>query len=404
MVVHTIVNGNNLKKEGILDASIQFDATTSENWIHPRAILLTGATGLVGVYLLDELLHKTTADIYCIIRCNNPDDGKKRLITHLQTHLLWQEKYSSRIIPVMGDLSKPLLGLSTPVFQELADKIDRIYHSGAFVNFMFPYSVLKAANVLGTQEIIRLSALYRLKPLHFVSSVAVFFSQTHFDKKIVNETDIPNLDESFKGGYKQSKWVAEQLLMDAQKRGLPSAIYRPVRILGSSKTGILKLNDDSLCHLLKACIEIGKYPTLDTLMTFVPVDYVSQAIVQLSLQKKSINKAFHLTHPNPIPWKSFMNEICAFGYDLQEIPYNQWIEELKTIAATHPENKVYSFLLLFLRDSNNLLLKQMHFDSTNTMQDLKGTPISCPPTDQKLVSRYLSYFQQSGYIPKHSGS
>ena len=63
----------------------------------------------------------------------------------------------SRIIPVLGDLSKPLLGLTEQEFQQIASLVDVIYHAGAIVNFIYPYSQLKTTNVLGTQEILRLA-------------------------------------------------------------------------------------------------------------------------------------------------------------------------------------------------------------------------------------------------------
>ncbi|MBF0119806.1 MAG: thioester reductase domain-containing protein [Desulfobacterales bacterium] len=392
------MNSMDIKADSILDPSITFEGSIKKNWTYPKAIFLTGATGLVGAYLLDVLLTKTDDNIYCLIRGKNSDEAKERLIKHLKFHTLWQEKFISRIIPIIGDLSKPLLGLSDKSFHELADTIDVIYHNGALVNFLYPYSALKASNVLGTQEVIRLASFSKIKQVHFVSTVAVFFSQTYFAQKIVKETDIPIYDDSLKGGYKQSKWVSEKLIMRAKERGMPTVIYRPVRILGASTTGIVNFHD-SLCHLLKACIEIKKYPTLNTVMTFVPVDYVSQAIVYLSLQEKSLNKEFHLTNPYPISYRDFLKEVCSLGYEMEEIPYTEWFEELKKAAEKNPKDVTYSFLMLFLRDANNLLLKQMDFEANNTVEGLSGSSIVCPNTDTKLISTYLNYFQKTGYIP-----
>ena len=68
---------------------------------------------------------------------------------------------------------RPRLGLSTGEFRELARSIDVIYHAGALVNFIYPYEELRAANVAGTREVIRLAGLCRGIPVHYVSTTAV---------------------------------------------------------------------------------------------------------------------------------------------------------------------------------------------------------------------------------------
>ncbi|MFM6306724.1 MAG: SDR family oxidoreductase, partial [Dolichospermum sp.] len=150
------------------------------------------ATGFLGAYLLSELLHKTTADIYCLTRCINREDGKNRLQKDLEFYLLWEETFSDRIIPVVGDLSQPLLGLSEEDFKKLAKTIDIIYHNGAYVNSARPYSSLKPANVLGTQEVIRLASILQTKPIHFTSTLGFFFNDTNLENKKIIETDIAN--------------------------------------------------------------------------------------------------------------------------------------------------------------------------------------------------------------------
>src|SRR5207248_492124 len=78
-----------------------------------------------------------------------------------------------RIVPLAGDLARPRFGLTDERYTQLAAAINAIYHNGAHVNFLHPYENLKAANVSGTQEVLRLATTTRLKPLHFVSMLSV---------------------------------------------------------------------------------------------------------------------------------------------------------------------------------------------------------------------------------------
>lgn len=398
MIAIPTVNNLDLQAEAVLDPAIQFPNPLSDNWENPKAIFLTGSTGFLGAYLLDELLQKTTADIYCLIRCSPTSDGQQRLKSHLQFYSLWNETLAPRIIPVVGDLSQPRFGLSEEQFSELAERIDVIYHNGALVNYVCPYSTLKATNVLGTQEVLRLASLTQTKPLHLISSISVFFSKAHPPGQLVLETEAPQFDPGMKGGYKQSKWVAEQLVAIAQKRGLPASIYRPVRVMGHSKTGTIGNFQDFLCILLKGCIQLGKFPILDTTIDLVSVDYVSQAIVHLSQQKASLGTAFHLLNPQPAPWKNLLEPIISLGYSLEEIPNDKWLAELEDRASQNPDDEFLS-LLLVMSSANNLVAKKPLFDARQTLAGLTGTSISCPLVDKKLITTYISYFQQIGYIP-----
>ncbi|EDN69765.1 conserved hypothetical protein [Beggiatoa sp. PS] len=388
-----------LNAEAVLEPHIQFQGPRSKNATLPKSVFLTGATGLLGAHLLAELLNNTTADIYCLTRSNDIDAAKQRLKNHLQFYALWEETLSPRIIPVVGDLSKPLLGISEQQFGELAEQIDVIYHNGALVNFVYPYSTLKASNVLGTQEILKLASMAQTKPVHFVSSLAVFFSKTYSQAELIKETDVPIVDSSFKGGYKQSKWVAEKLVMTAQERGLPAAIYRPGRIMGDSKYGITGNTSDVLCTLLKACIQLKKYPVSQTKINMTPADYVAKAIVHLSQQDKSFEKAFHFFNPQPISWQNLFNEIRSLGYSVEEINYDEWLGEFERHIKTHPEEKSYPFLLRFLNSPGNIFSKRPPFDIRQTTEGLADSFIVCPPVDANLISTYFSYFQSSGYIP-----
>ncbi len=177
-----------LGAEAVLDPTIHPGAASNVAIGEPKNIFITGGTGFLGAFIIRELLQETNADIYCLVRAANAEEGKSKLKKNLEQYAIWQEEFTSRIIPIVGDLSQPLLGIGSEQFQILAANIDTIYHSAALLNYVFPYSALKAANVLGTQEVLRLACQIKVKPVHYVSSVAVFES-TAYAGKVVKEQD-----------------------------------------------------------------------------------------------------------------------------------------------------------------------------------------------------------------------
>ncbi|NEU73789.1 non-ribosomal peptide synthetase [Hassallia byssoidea VB512170] len=391
------ISVTDLNAEAVLDDTIRPANIPVEQIAEPARIFLTGATGFLGAFLLYELLQQTNADIYCLVRSSNVEEGKKKIQANLESYSLWNECFSSRIILVIGDLSQPLFGLSNQQFQLLASTIDVIYHNGALVNFVDPYPKLKAANVLGTQEVLRLASQIQVKPVHYISTFSVFALVDFTKDRVFRENDSLDHGGSLVGGYQQSKWVAEKLVTIARTRGLPVCIYRPGRVSGHSQTGICK-TDDLISRMIKGCIQLGSVPDLNTMMDMTPVDYASKSIIYLSRQKKSLGENFHIFNPHPAYWNNLVTWIRSFGYSLQQISYDKWRAELLKVAEHSPDNALYPLIHTFNEEAADGNSVKVQFDTQNTLDHLVGTSINCPQISAELLSTYLSYYIRSGFL------
>lgn len=391
----------NLHDEAVLDDSIYPDMNNAFQ-SKTASIFLTGATGFLGAFLLNELLDQTEASIYCLVRASTAESGMRKIQKNLKSYSLWKDKYSSRIIPVVGNLSQPRLGLSAEQFDAMARQIDVIYHNAAVLNFVYPYSALKPTNVLGTQEILRLACQFKVKPLHYVSTDAVFDSSGYYDKEVTESEPIVHT-EGIDLGYTQSKWVAEKLVTIARDRGLPVSIYRPPLIAGDSQTGIWN-TDDFTCRFIKGCIQMGSIPNMGCGITIVPVDYVSRSIVYLSRQKELLGKAFHLNNPNYSSWNDVANWIDELGYPMRQISYEEWEAELLEIVGSR-DNALSGLLPFFLRRWSDEQLtfaglgqRRVKLNCQETVARLTSASIACPRVDSKLLKTYFSYFIRSDFL------
>jgi len=399
------MTAKDLYAEAVLDETIRPQTISIEPVAFPKRIFLTGATGFIGAFLLHELLHSTpAASIYCLVRSSNAESAKYKIRHNLESYLLWDEAFNSRIIPVVGDLSQPRFGLNEQQFSELASVIDVIYHNGALVNLIYPYVALRAANVLGTQEILRLASQIKLTPVHFISTLDVFQSPTYSEMDVILESDKLAHCEGLSDGYAQSKWVAEKLVMTARDRGIPVCIYRLGTITGHSQTGVSQTND-LICRMIKGFIQMGSAPNLDLMMTLTPVDYISRAIIHLSRQNTSLGKAFHLLNPQPLHVSELVNNINALGYPIQQMPYENWQASLLNIDV-FKENALSPLLSLFTKKISakqqtyleTSALGSQAFNFQNTIDGLSGNSIICPSVNFKLLSIYFSYFIRSGFL------
>lgn len=386
-----------LRREICLDEQISPPtAWRVEQIAAPAAILLTGATGFFGAFLLHELLMQTDARIYCLARSADSADGLARIRANAARYFLWHEYAAPRVIPVCGDLAAPRLGLADERFDELADAVDVIYHNGALVNFAYPYAALKPANVLGTAEILRLACQNRTKPVQYVSTVSVFDKGGCDPETPIEEAAALDALSEHALGYAQSKWVAEKIVLLARERGVPVAVYRPGRISGQSQTGAWNV-DDFLCLLIKGCLQLGSIPDrYSRLVDLVPGDYAAKAMAHLAKQPASLGQNFHLVNPQPMRWTDFVSVLCSFYPRLRSVPYDIWQTEL-ILRTTTQENVLAPLLPLFLEP--DLPAEPEYFSCRQTLAGLKGTSVACPPVDAGLLYTYLAYLIRSGFLP-----
>jgi thioester reductase-like protein len=307
---------------------------------------------------------------------------------------LWEPALGARIIPVVGDLARPLLGLTRSKFEELAGRVDVIYHLGATVNFYYPYSFHKAANVLSTEELLRLASYGRSKSLHFVSTLSVALAQPpQGAAAIISEKDplpgAPHLSD----GYVQSKWVAEKMVAIAASRGIPVMTYRPGTIMGHSQTGAASL-EDLVPSFIRGCMQSGCVPEgeVHNELHLMPVDYVSRSIVALSRRQDLFGRVFNLTTPHGVTGRELLDALLAYDPSLERVSYEEW----RSRVADDPDNALARHIASFPDQlpKNQESLTGPQFDSEQTLSLMQDAGIARPQITQKVFQAYFSFLAQ----------
>lgn len=394
----TNINLNiNLNMDVLLEPDLHFDAPSAVNEGGPSSLLITGATGYLGAFLLRELIRRTEARIFCLVRGGTADEAFARIERNLKRYNLPADNLKRRVIAVPGDLASPRLGLAERQFESLAREIDLIYHNGALVNYLYPYQAHKTPNVNGTHEILRLAGHRKLKPVHFISTLSIFIGEKSADRDVFYEDD--SLDDCGPpySGYDQSKWVAEKIVRKAIARGLPASIYRPGLILGHSRTG--QWNADFASNFIRTCIELRAAPDFDVTVNAVPVDHASKAIVQIAQHSSCAGRTFHISNPHPASGYKILEWMRSIGYQIALMPYADWRIALSRCAATYEKRGLLAYVYLMTEADPNHFAKH-RFDCQNTLSELAGSGISCPPLSAELIRLYLSYLARRGFIPR----
>jgi thioester reductase-like protein len=376
-----------------------------------RTVLLTGATGFVGAHLLRKLLEDTQAAVVCLVR---PDrrgdlDSRERIAQNLEAHVGLKPEWVQRIRPIEGDLRLPGLGLEEREKQRLAQRIDAIYHGGAAVNWVHPYARLRAANVLGTLELLRLACRGRAKPFHFLSTIGVCYA-TGRTGHTMTETDDPEpLLGQLHLGYAESKSVAESLVRQARQRGLPAVVYRPTLITGDSRSGAAN-PVDFLARGIGACIRMGCAPDADWSIDACPVDHIARVVVRHGMLPAGTGRnVLHLMHPQPRHWRELVLWMRLSGYPLQLVPYREWLDRLEQTARTkdHPLRPLLGF---FRARATGVTLPETYLggrrnrvNAEQTRLALAAWGIDCPSLDARWLERFFNSLTAHGVVPPRTG-
>lgn len=383
-----------LRAEAVLEEDISPDPdgprapTTLQE---ARNVFLTGATGFLGAFLLDGLLSRTGARVHCLVRSREGADPAASIRENLRRYGLSPERLD-RVVPVVGDLGAPLLGLTEEAFDGLARGVDAVIHAGAAVNLIYPYQSLKAANVDGTREVLRLACSRKAKPLHHVSTNGIFPP----DNGLCEEhADLDALADAREDGYGQSKWVAEMLVRRAAERGLPVRVYRPGNISGHSESGASNPRD-LIGALLVETLRLGNAPEVEGWrMEMTPVDFVTAAILHLADRPDTVGRTFHLANPDPVPAETVFDWLEELGYPLGRLPYAEWMEVSRN-APRHDGEDVVGGVLGGVGEQE--ILDANTYDDSNTRRYLGDGDSDRPRMDERLFERYARYFAERGWI------
>lgn len=391
-----------LEDEGRLATDIVHPGYDPSSYDRPvERILLTGATGYIGAFLLAELMQQSRARVTCLVRATTPGEARHRVRENLARYSLWRDEYQPRVDVVLGELAEPNFGLSPGEFVSLAASIDTIVHCGAWVNFVFPYQHLRPANVDSVETILRLAIADLPNPIqvHFVSTLGAIMSTGYPRGVPVLENDPLAHCEDLLNGYEQSKYVGDKMVWQAcRERGIPASIYRPAMVSGLGDSGVYHKLDEFLPSFLKGCLQLGSWPLLDTTFEIVPVDFVCRSIVGLVLDRGSLGNVYHTLHPNSRKVEEYIQWFRDFGYPTRALPWEIWKRELLNQGTARLRDNALFPFVDFIRP---LAEPQVYFpvtDKRNFLGHVDSVGLRCP--DQlELLERYTRYFIDMGYFP-----
>ncbi len=343
---------------------------------------VTGATGFIGRHLLERLVERK-GTIHCLVR-------KESLakLDELRERLGVDDK---RLVAVVGDLSKPKLGVTPAMQRTLAGKVKHFFHLAALYDLAADEESQVVANVEGTRHALELADALKAGCFHHVSSIAAaglysgVFREDMFDE--AEELDHP---------YFRTKHDSEGLVRKQYARAY--RVYRPGIVIGDSRTGVIDKIDGPyyFFRLIKKMRETLP-PWMPTIgleggrINLVPVDWVAAALDHIAHKPSLDGHTFHLTDPAPRRIGEVLNLFARAGHAPQMtmrldarmfgfIPGSV----RAAIGSLPPVRRVVNVLLRDLGIPASVMKfinYPTRFDARETERALKGSKIRLPKLD-----------------------
>ncbi len=339
---------------------------------------VTGATGFIGRHLVERLLDRE-GTIHVLVR-----EGSRARLEELMSR--WGAT-PERVVPVIGDLTSPALGVSDEDKGKLAG-VEHFFHLAAVYDMTADEEINRRSNVEGTRHAVELANELGAKHFHHVSSIAVagkfegIFTEDMFDEGQV-------LDNP----YSETKFESEKIVREELE--VPWRVYRPGIVVGHSQSGEMDKVDGPY-YFFKVIQRVRGVvpPWLPVIgleggkINIVPVDFVAAALDHIAHKPAADGRAFHLTDSNP---KSAGKVISTFARAAHAPEFGMRIDRQvikmvpkqarKMIAQLPPVRRITDQILEDFgipRETLSYIDFPTDYDSRHARAALEGSGITVP--------------------------
>ncbi len=389
-----IQNPVSTKKELSEELIYNFDHDFSDEKLDINNILLTGATGFLGIHILYELLKNSNYNVYCLVREKNSKNPLDRLIEKLNFY--FSEDLSSlinkRIFVVDGNIIDENLAMTSSDYLNLGLKIDIVIHSAALVSHYGDEELFNKININGTKNIIDFCTKFNIH-LNYISTMSIAYPFGNKLTKTFNENSLYIGQNYIDNIYIHTKLISESLILDSINNGsLSATVFRLGNITGRYSDGLFQYNYNNNAFLSRilSFAKLGKAPKslANSMFDFSPVDICSYFIVRLLEYKSNLNKVFHISNNNEISLKQLFTDLKSCGINVELVDDNLFDDLIRNSEKN-------SDLLGIINDlTNHFVLGDFSqsISSDFTLDILDKLNLHWPKIDSEYLQKYLKKF------------
>ncbi|KAI9255772.1 male sterility protein-domain-containing protein [Phascolomyces articulosus] len=391
---------------------------TANNQVEQQTILLTGATGSLGAFMLRDMIRSSRVKkIYCLVRHNNHNDldgMKQRLATSFRGRLLSESLINSPKIQVlpMSLNEEPYLGWDQDTYHQVKNEVTIIQHCAWSMNVRESVEHYERDMIRGLYNLVKL-AYHETNPthLHFISSNS---ATAAWGAPSIPEIPVPHDPTiAMPMGYAYSKYIVERLFdYLAKNKNFPCFVERVGQVLGDTENGVWNPNQPYPLMMLGGSL-IHMIPDLMTMhVQWLPVDFASASILDIMLKtintKRSTSisasnspsdidnsNVFHILNPKSVSWNTILEVLRNYGIQFEVVSPQRFVEELDK----HPENPAYRVKSFFEARYKAVDSDGKSMPVWETKKTVQVAPVlaKAPSFNTDLLKKYIEYWHTIGF-------
>ena len=361
-------------------------------------VLLTGATGYLGIHVLQELIQSDAENIYCLVRDKSMDAAEHRLKTLLFYYFesTYDELFGKRLHIVLGDVTNDLTTL-------VQAKIDTVFNCAAVVKHFSEGTEIEDVNVGGAQRCVDLCLKTGARLVHIstYSTSGLNVNDTMDPDYVFTEQRL--YDGQYLGNqYVHSKFLAERIVLQSiVEDGLSAKVIRVGNLAARTSDGEFQINfsTNSFMGRIKVFNMLGCFPysLYESKVEFSPIDEMAHAIILLSSTPKECC-LFHSYNSHMQFLGDVLSGFNKLGADIRLVEDEEYNATMESAGNDPQKAKTLSSLLAYQDMAHGMKVKEVAVSNPYTTQVLYRLGFKWSPTTWDYVDRMLSAISGLGFF------
>lgn len=365
----------------------------------PGNILLTGATGFLGVHVLQEFLKTCTGTAYCLLRDKDTLSAARRLKSILYYYFeeSYEELLGNRLVVLSGDITSP------EALKNLKDlPVDTVINCAANVKHFSAGNDIEEVNVGGVLNLIDFCLATSARLVHVsTTSVSGFSIDGDPAPDTVMDEQMLYFGQHLDNKYGHSKFRAERFILENVSRGLKARIVRVGNLSARDSDGEFQINftTNSFTGRLKSYLLIGKFPysLINQPVEFSPIDTTAASILLLAGTPDGCS-VFHSFNNHTVALGDIIRQMQKMGLPV-EIAESREYEAALEMAEADPEKaRILSSLIAYRNMGHGRQIRPVSRSNEYTLQVLSRLGFQWPITSREYMERFLQALQGLGYF------
>ncbi len=372
-------------------------------------ILLSGATGYLGIHILGDFLEHDHGIAYCLVRGKDKAHSTKRLQELLDFYFGNKYAHTDRIEVICADLQQEEFGLAEEEYRRLINSTDTVVNCAASVKHYGSYQYFYESNVESVKGLIRFCKEAKAKLIH-TSTISVSGNSFADDFTGTQSQEVMHFYEKdlyigqpLENVYAHSKFEGEKLVIEAMCEGLPANIMRMGNLTNRVSDGQFQKNHESNAFLkrLRAVLELGVVPDylMPLYVEFTPVDEAAHGVMTITRHFHRSQNVFHMNSHKVVYMDQLLNLLHTLELKLKTVSGREFTEALRRTAGDAGTPGIFETFINDMDENDQLNYESnIRFENGFTVEYLKKLGFEWSDIGIDYLEKYLRYFRKIGYL------